>query len=109
MTQRIRKAVTSGRIKGGIVVEGEVVLPPKKHKAHDFLPPLPDLRFDATPWNKSRKAFDDEVAALLLKIDVARRQLGCEAQAQKDIRVRDLIPRWAGAAQPTGAYEVLAA
>lgn len=113
MTQKQvqKKALTSGRIAAGAVVEGEVVLnPPVKRErgVPRSIPRLPDLRFNAAPWDKARKQYNEDVATILNEIDIARHLLGCAAQAREDARQANLIPRWASAAEPTGAYPVLA-
>lgn len=101
-----RKALTSGRISGGEVQSGDIVLHPKAPLAttprDTFATPM-GLRFDAAPWNKARKEFDADVEAILTKIDVARRLLGCDTQRRRDER----LERWKIAAEPTGAYPVL--
>lgn len=110
MSQQIqkqpRKALTSGRISDGEVQSGDIVLPAKAPLAttpRDIFATPAGLRFDATPWNKARKEFDADIEAILARIDVAWRLLGCDTQRRRDERVE----RWKIAAETTGAYPVL--
>jgi len=101
-----RKALTSGRIKSGEVIEGDIILPakaPLADKTRDIFQPPAGLRFDATPWNTSRRTFDTDVDKLLAEIDAEMERLGIVAQRDRD----GIQARHISASVPTSAYPVV--
>lgn len=112
-----KRALASGRIVGGEVVSGELMLPgepipaakrqrPVKKSVVDILawdPSIIEFSFgarDGKPWTDVQAIFNNDVSSILSKIDMELERLGVLRQRE--------IDQWHGRAIhlsiPTGAY-----